>query len=132
MTGGSEQAGSRVTRDLRWRLEITVEQTDGIRVLALAGRVSRTSAPHLAAAISGVPDHPGPRLVLDFALVDYISSAGLEVIETAAGRCAAARGTLVLAAVPEPVRIALELGGILDQVPIEASREQAIARAKAG
>jgi len=120
-----------VNRGLRWPLDIAVEQADGVRVLALAGRVGRTSAPQLAEAIGSIADRTSPRLVLDFALVDYISSAGLEVIQTAAGRCTAARGALVLAAVPEAVRITLELSGVLDRVPMEASREQAIARAKA-
>jgi len=72
-------------------------------------------------------DRPAPRLVLDFTLVDYISSAGLEVIATAASQFAAADGVLVLASVGEPVRIALDLAGLLERLLFEPSRERAVA-----
>ena len=125
---GSGSAGGRaVERGLRWPLEITEERSDGVSVLALSGRVGQRSAPQLAAAIGRLLDRPAPRLVLDFTLVDYISSAGLEVIATAASQFAAADGVLVLASVGEPVRIALDLAGLLERLLFEPSRERAVA-----
>jgi anti-anti-sigma factor len=66
--------------------------------------------------------------VIDLAGVDYVSSAGLNALAAAAGVCTRAGGALALCALAEPVRIALDLGGLLHAMPIEASRDQAIAR----
>ena len=67
-------------------------------------------------------------MVLDLTEVDYISSAGLQSIESAAGRCTAMNVGLALCGVAAPVRIALELAGLLDLLPIELSREAAVGR----
>jgi anti-anti-sigma factor len=70
--------------------------------------------------------------VIDFEHVDYVSSAGLRVIQDAAIRSANQSGMLVLASLCEPVRVALDLGGVLARVLVEASRTEAVARAKQG
>src|SRR5439155_4210355 len=114
-----------------WPLEITEGRSDGVSVLTLSGRVGQGSAPQLAAAIGRLMERPATRLVLDFALVDYISSAGLKVVETAGDGVAAAGGALVLASVSEPVRIALDLAGLLEHLLCEPSLARAIARASA-
>jgi anti-anti-sigma factor len=96
----------------------------------LAGRVGRDSAPVLAAAINAALARPHPLIVIDFEHVDYISSAGLRVIDDAATRSANQSGVIVLASVCEPVRVALDLGGVLARVAVEAAVTDAIARAK--
>ena len=96
----------------------------------MAGRVGHDSAPALAAAIGTSLARANPLIVIDFEHVDYVSSAGLRVIQDAATGAANQSGVLVLASVGEPVRVALDLGGVLARVPVEASRTEAIARAK--
>lgn len=115
-------------RHLRWPLDATTELADGILVVALSGRISGRSSTALAALLSSRIDGGLRGVVLDVAGVDYISSAGLEVIDAAAARLAREGGSLVLAAVAEPVRIALDLAGLLARLPIEPSRERALAR----
>lgn len=94
------------------------------------GRIGQDSAPALAAAIAASLARSNPLVVIDFEHADYVSSAGLRVILDAATRAASQSGMLVLASVCEPVRIALDLGGVLASVPLEASRTDAVARAK--
>jgi anti-anti-sigma factor len=48
---------------------------------------------------------------LDLTAVDYLSSAGLEVLRDAAASIRDAGGTLTLVAVSEPVSVALKLAG---------------------
>jgi len=67
-------------------------------------------------------------MVLDMSGVDYVSSSGLQVLAAAATSLPAARGGLVLCCLSEPVRIAIELAGILDAFAIELSREEAANR----
>jgi anti-anti-sigma regulatory factor len=70
--------------------------------------------------------------VIDLGGVDYISSAGLKALAAAANLCAHAHGGLALCGLGEPVRIALDLGGMLADFPVEPSRDRAIARCQRG
>ena len=112
---------------LLWSLRITEERCDGVLVLSPAGRLSHSSAGALDAALTAAIEREKGGLVIDLGKVDYASSAGLLMI-AAAARLAHARGVLVLCALTEPVRIALDLAGLLPHVAIEPSRERAIAR----
>jgi stage II sporulation protein AA (anti-sigma F factor antagonist) len=102
-----------------------------VLVLSLAGRVGIASAPALSTRITTAISQGYSRLVLDVARVDYASSAAIQVLEMAADQCRSAGGTLVLCTITEPVRIALDLANVLGQLPIEDTRERAIACAQA-
>jgi len=112
-----------------WFLGIEAEEHEGIAILTLAGRIGVEAAPRLDAAIVAATQGPQPRLVLDLEAVDYVSSAGLAVLERAAAACTERHGILVLACVGEPVRFVLELGGLLASVRVTPTREQGVAAA---
>ena len=116
---------------LRWPLRINEERRDGALVLALAGRLGASSAISLDTAVSRAVGRGDSRLVIDLEEVDYVSSAGLKALATAGTLCARARGSVALCGLGEPVRIALELGGMLPDFPVEASRDRAVARVAA-
>ena len=113
---------------LRWPLRIDEERHDGALVLILAGRLGTASAPQFDAKVAEAVLRGDRRLVIDLKGVDYVSSAGLKALATAAGACAEARGSLALCGLAEPVRIALDLGGLLADLLVEPSRDDAIAR----
>ena len=117
--------------NLQWPLRIVEERRDGVLILILTGRLGAASAVHLGVALGDAAARGDARLVIDLAGVDYVSSAGLNALEAAAGLCARARGALALCEVTDPVRIALDLGGLLPDLPIEPSRGQAIVRVAA-
>jgi stage II sporulation protein AA (anti-sigma F factor antagonist) len=114
--------------DLKWPLGIVEEESGGVLVLTLAGRLGAGSAASFEAAVAEAVGRGEARLVVDLTGVDYISSAGLQALSAAAGRCARSGGGLALCGVSEPVRIALDLGGLLEDLPPEPSRDDAIAR----
>ena len=114
--------------DLKWPLRIVEERREGVVVLALAGRLGAASAMHLEAAVAEAVGRGDGRLVIDLAGVDYVSSAGLKALAAAAALCARAGGALALCGLADPVRIALDLGGLLPDLRIEPSRDQAIVR----
>jgi anti-anti-sigma factor len=117
--------------NLRWPLRINEERRDGALVLALAGRLGATSAVYLDAAVTEAVGRGDARLVIDLAGVDYVSSAGLKALASAASRCASAHGDLALCGLGEPVRIALDLGGLTADLPVESTRDRAVARVSA-
>jgi anti-anti-sigma factor len=60
--------------------------------------------------------------------VDYVSSSGLQVLGAAASSLSPGQNALVLCCLSEPVRVALELAGMLDALAIEPTREEAASR----
>jgi anti-anti-sigma factor len=112
--------------DLRWPLRISEERVGGVLVLVLTGRLGATSAVQVDAAITEAVARGDARLVVDLAGVDYMSSAGLRALAAARGRCAGAGGALYLCRLTDPVRIAVDLGGLLPEWSIEQTREEAI------
>jgi anti-anti-sigma factor len=95
----------------------------------LAGRVAHASSRALDEQVSGLLGAGNTRLVMDFSGVDYVSSAGLQVVGRAAASAKAAGGALVVTGLSDPVRLAFDLAGTLAAVAIEDSRESAIERA---
>ncbi len=75
------------------------------------------------AAVAEAVGRGDVRLVVDLGGVDYVSSAGLRALATAEDQCIRARGALSVCRLTEPVRIALDLGGLLSQLSIEPTCE---------
>jgi anti-sigma B factor antagonist len=117
--------------DLRWPLRIEEDRCDGVIVLTVTGRLGAASAVPFGAGLAEVLSRGNARVVIDLQGVDYISSAGLAALAAAASLCVRSQGTLVLCGLTDPVRIALDLGGLLAEFPVEPSREQAVARVAA-
>jgi anti-anti-sigma factor len=116
---------------LRWVLQIRPESIDGVRVLMMAGRISAQNSADLAAAIIAETASDEPRLVIDLARVDYISSAGLLELVRAAARLRERGGALALGPVSSPVVIAIRLADLERELSVGASREAALLRVQA-
>jgi anti-anti-sigma factor len=113
---------------LVWRLSISCERPDDVALVTLAGRVGQLTSGRLTEVLMDAIASGDRRIVVDLANVDYMSSAGLLALEAVAARLATMGGDLVLCAMSKPVRRAFDLAGLLDQFPVEPSREAAIAR----
>ena len=85
--------------------------------IALEGRLDTTTAPELEAALKTSLDG-ADSLVLDFAKLDYISSAGLRVLLTA-HKAMSAKGGMKVKNVNEIVREVFDVTGFADILTIE-------------
>ena len=101
-------------------------------MLTLAGRIGHASAAALGDCLETLAAAGERRLLIDLEAVDYLSSAGVVVLDAANARFEAIEGALVLCAVSEPVRIALDLAGALPRFAIERSRGAGITRLATG
>ena len=97
-------------------------------MIAVQGRVGAAAARPLADALADAVTEER-RLVVDLADLNYISSSGIDAIESGAKEARARGGILVLCALQDPVRIAFELSGALSEMAVEPSLEAARARA---
>lgn len=86
-------------------------------VLKVSGRLDTTTAPSLEAAITETVSACAS-LVLDFAGLEYISSAGLRVI-LKAQKAMAAKGGMKLLHVNETIMEIFEITGFTDILTIE-------------
>jgi anti-anti-sigma factor len=115
--------------DVAWYL--TIDAVDvgkkGI-VLVASGRIGGATSAHLARALTGAIDQGCRGIVLDLEGVDYISSAGLRELASAAARLHGVGGQLILCGIRGPVERAIELAGSPAHVSIEPARHDAIAR----
>ena len=98
-------------------MTITKTQNDAALLLALEGRLDTTTAPQLEAELKASLDGI-TALTLDFAQLDYISSAGLRVL-LAAQKTMNRQGTMVITNVCDDIREVFEITGFSDILTIE-------------
>jgi anti-anti-sigma factor len=65
--------------------------------------------------------------LIDFAEVDFVTSAGLRAVLVLVKKVKAAGGSFALCAVQEPVREVLDITGFTDMLRIHTARAEAIA-----
>ncbi len=101
-------------------------EEQGSQLLALKGRIDSATAGLFEQAVLSLFSAPGHRAVLDFAAVDYISSAGLRVVLMAAKRARQGQGRLMLCALPPQVREVFEISGFLKIIDTVDERATAL------
>ena len=93
------------------------EIPDGTNLtLALTGRLDTNTSPELEKIVTSLTDVD--ELVLDFAELEYVSSAGLRVI-LKAHKQQSTRGGMKLRHVNDEIREVLDITGFLDILEIE-------------
>lgn len=86
--------------------------------LILEGRLDTVTAPQLNAEIEAI-DKTVQELILDFAQIEYVSSAGLRAVLCGQKKMAA-QGSMKLVHVAEAVQEVFDLTGFSDILTIEA------------
>ena len=111
---------------LKW----TIDSIDGVRVIRLVGRLDTVSSPVLDQQIKKLQSEGVTRLVLNLDLVDYLSSAGLRTILSAAKYCKAHHGHFVLSNIHEKVEDLIRMAGFDTILTIVDSENEAVDKAK--
>ena len=97
-------------------------------MLELSGRLGIVSAPKLAEVVSAFAEDANKLLLIDLAGVDYVSSAGIQALKTGLVPVIDRGARVAISGLHEPVRLALELGGLLDLLLVGDTRQSAIAQ----
>lgn len=104
-------AAARRAPSLRWTLLIDRQEDTGTLVLMLTGRLGMTTASPLEQAMNAALREPHVCVAVDLSGVDYVSSAGLGVLERATTRFREAGRRLVVRRLQEPVAAGFEVAG---------------------
>lgn len=101
-------------------MQVISSQREGVRVLALRGRLDAASAERVAEPLEEALGSGGRKVLLDLGGVDYISSAGLQVLLRAAKLADQGGARLVLCGAGEYVLEVLQMVGfaaLLEMAP---------------
>ena len=111
-----------------WRLRVTRTEDQEVLIVTVAGRLGTRSSGELIEALVEAIGQGHRRILCDLEGVDYASSAGLLALDAVSGRMHVAGGELVLCGLSDPVRLVLDLAGLLPHFAVEPSRDAALAR----
>ena len=107
-------------------MDISEDRKADAVVLALSGKLDATTAKTFEDKILGVINSGAQRLVVDLALLEYVSSSGLRVFLLAAKRLQTTDGKIVMCGLQDHVRQVFDLAGFSSILSIYGSRDEAI------
>lgn len=95
-------------------MELNTERFKKCALVRVEGRIDSRTAPELEEALDEIMESGEHHIVLDMSGVEFTSSAGLRVLIRTQKECKRLnRGELVLADVPERIKEALDLAGLI-------------------
>jgi anti-sigma B factor antagonist len=98
-------------------------------VIRLVGRLDSNTSPDFEKKVFDAIDGGAVRLIVDCEKLDYITSAGLRVLNKTAKRLKTEKGSIVLCSMEDYVREVFEIAGFDTFLPIVAGLPEAIAKA---
>jgi anti-anti-sigma factor len=107
-------------------MEITTKQESSVLVIALKGRMDAVTAPFFDKAFAGWVSSGSKDMLINLGSLDYISSAGLRSILSAAKQLKIAGGSLHLAALKDAVKEVVTLSGFYTILQISETEEEAL------
>jgi anti-anti-sigma factor len=102
-------------------MEIIQKEENGIVSIAIKGRLDADSASEAEKTVKNALEGETKRLLFDLAGLEYLSSAGLRVLLSAAKEMKRREGKIVLCSLNEFVKEIFEVSGFQSLIPIEES-----------
>ena len=107
-------------------MEINHKEENGIVFIAIKGRLDADSSPEAEKIVKDVLDSPANRILFDLRDLEYLSSAGLRILLSAAKEMRRRDGKIVLCDLNEFVKEIFEVSGFQSLIPITDSVESGI------
>ncbi|MES2273016.1 MAG: STAS domain-containing protein [Chlamydiota bacterium] len=107
-------------------LHIQLERVENRVILRIDGRLDAASSPLLERKINSLIDENCHHLILDFNLVDYLSSAGMRVLLSGTKKLKAKKGSLILFAVSDDVGEIIKMAGFDKILHICSTEKEAL------
>ena len=111
-------------------MKIQDHKKGAITVIEVEGRLDSVTSNELEKEILSLLQSGESNLLIDFAGLDYISSAGLRVLLMAAKKAKTAGGQVVLANLVNNVKEVFDIAGFNNIFPIFQSQDEALAAFK--
>ena len=111
-------------------MDLTSVKIGATTVLDAVGRIDSVTAKALEEKLLGLLKEGPQALIIDFARVDYISSAGLRVLLMAAKQSKAAHCKFALCSLKAQVRDVFDISGFGTIIALHPDRDSAVAAAR--
>ena len=111
-------------------MEISNELQDNVAIVVLQGRLDAAGAPEAEAYCRKLIQETTPRLLIDMAAVEYVSSAGLRSLLVLAKAVKAGGGALALCGLTPAVREVMCISGFDNILPLAEDRAAGLDRVK--
>ncbi|MDI9571528.1 MAG: STAS domain-containing protein [Pseudomonadota bacterium] len=108
-------------------MEIDVRKEAQAVVMSLTGRMDAVAAPQFDRTAADLLAQGDRRIIIDFASLEYISSAGLQSILALAKQLEDSQGSVILSNLAGPVREVFDISGFSLIFPIYDRCEDALA-----
>lgn len=99
-------------------MKIVEEQNCDVAIFKLSGRLDTNTSPALEEKVLQAIDHGSSKIIVDFAALDYVSSAGLRVLNLAAKRLSHKDGKIILCSMQDYIKEVFEIAGFDTFIPI--------------
>jgi anti-anti-sigma factor len=108
-------------------MEIEKAQVGDVHVVTAHGRLDGIYSAAFAKEVGELIGGTNPKILIDFADIDYVSSAGLRAVLLLIKKAKASGGAFALCGVNEQVREILDISGFADIFSIHPGRAEGIA-----
>jgi anti-anti-sigma factor len=107
-------------------MDIRDERIGDTFVVTAKGRLDGGASAAFAEKVGALITNENPKLLIDFAGVDFVTSAGLRAVLVLVKKVKAAGGSFALCSVQAQVREVLDITGFTDMLRIHAARAEAL------
>ena len=109
-------------------MEISKEKRNGITCLKIEGSLDASNSSVAEKSIRDAIETEGPKLILNFSELQYISSAGLRVVLVVGKDIKAKNGKIVLSSMNESVKNDFQISGFTSRFDIQDNVEDSLKR----
>jgi len=107
-------------------VKVVDEEKGGILILHVSGRLDASTSPLVEKDIIKFIDAGSKQVVLDFAGVDYLSSAGMRLLLASTKKIKAIEGKLVVCSLSDMVLDVIKMAGFNHILDIQPDEETAL------
>ena len=107
-------------------MEIAVSDAGEIKVVRIEGKLDTQSSPHAQAQLTQLIDQGATKLVVNFEKLDYISSAGLDILLKAAKQLEGNSGKLRVCSLNEFVQEVFDISGFTTILTVTKTEPEAL------
>ncbi len=107
-------------------MQINLEEIDGVTIISLSGKLNVTTTSGLEDAFNSLLEAHKAKILIDCRQLEYISSAGLRVLLSAAKHFKKISGEIALCALSASVKQVFEISGFTSIFQIYATKDDGL------
>lgn len=107
-------------------MEAQVEEKGDVVVVRVKGRLDAASSPQLEKKVNSIIDSGHFKLLLDFAGVEYLSSAGMRLMLSVSKKLKSLEGKVVACAVSDEVMDVIKMAGFHQVLELYPTEEESL------